>query len=141
MMDPLVKSAELAAAAGVALTRHQRWALMRRKILQLLGGLIMEKNEDGLYVISIGRVAWWMAFLPAIGIWIAGGGKLDAGDAVKDISPNHFNMLVLLAGYNFGKKITDIAKVIFSKKSGTATNTEEETETESGEKEESDGPG
>lgn len=123
----------MSAAAGVALTRHQRWALVRRKVLQLLGGLIMEKNDDGLYVVSIGRVAWWMAFLPAIGIWIAGGGKLDAGDAVKDISPNHFNMLVLLAGYNFGKKLTDTVKALFGKKTDDAEEPEE--------KGEADGPG
>ena len=117
--DPVIIAAELAAATGVVLTRHQRWALVRRKMLQLLGGLIMEKNEDGLYVISIGRVAWWMAFLPAIGIWISGGGKLDDGGALKDISPNHFNMLLVLAAYNMGKKMTDIVSKFVSPKEKT----------------------
>jgi hypothetical protein len=126
MQDPLVKAAELSAMTGAALTRHQRWALTKKKLLQLLGGLIMEKNDEGVYVIAIGRVSWWMAFLPAIGIWIASGGKLNAGDAIRDISPNHFNVLVLLAGYNFGKKITDTAKIFITKKRErpTATNNE-----------------
>jgi hypothetical protein len=114
--DPVVFSAERAAAAGMPLTRHQRWALTRRKILQLVGGLIMEKNDDGLYVISIGRVALWAAFLPAIGIWIYGKGGMDGGEAVRDISPNHFNMLMTLIAYNMGKKITDIAKIAFNRK-------------------------
>jgi hypothetical protein len=122
MQDPLVKSAEKSAAAGITLTRHQKWALVRRKTLQLLGGLIMEKNDEGLYVISIGRVAWWIAFLPAVGIWIASRGTLDAGTALKDISPNHYNILLVLAGYNMGKHLTNVANNFISKKNNQASN-------------------
>lgn len=93
------------------------WGKFKRKAVQLLGGLIMEK-KDGDYVISIGRVAWWLAFVPAVAIWIASGGNLDAGEAVKDISPNHFNMLMTLAGYNFGKKAVDLAGKLLGKSDG-----------------------
>jgi hypothetical protein len=118
IQDSIVKSAELSALSGVTLTRRQQWALTKKKLMQLLGGLIMEKNEEGIYVVSIGRVSWWMVFIPAIGIWLAGGGNMNTvGDAIKDISPNHFNMLITLAAYNMGKKITDIASKFVSSKS------------------------
>ena len=78
----------------------------------------MERKGDDDYVISVGRVAWWLAFLPAVYIWVSGGGTLDAGEALKDISPNHFNILVVLAGYNYGKKVAYAATNIFSKGDG-----------------------
>jgi len=124
-----VKVAELAAVVAEKMiqpSEGNRWELIKKKLVQLLGGLIMEKNEDGLYVVSTGKVAWWLAFIPAIVIWILSGGKLDAGEALKDISPNHFNILLTLAGYNFAKKAVDAAKGYIASKQT---------------KDESDGPG
>lgn len=84
-------------------------AELKNKIRQLFGSLFMEKNKDE-WVASIGRVSWWLVFIPAIFIWASSGGSLDAGEATKDISPNHLSVLVLLAGYNFGKKVMDSVK-------------------------------
>lgn len=114
-----VKAAEAVAQVALSLTKPSpkfTWDSFKEKVLQFFGGLIMEK-KDGKYVISIGRVAWWMAFLPAVAIWISSGGSLEAGEALKDISPNHFSILVVLAGYNFGKHATSAAEKIWAKKS------------------------
>jgi hypothetical protein len=112
-----VKAAELAARVAEQMIKPTKWEAFKRRMIQLVGGLVMEKNKDGEWVISIGRVAWWLAFTPAVYIWISSGGSLEAGEALKDISPNHFNILVVLAGYNFGKKVTEAAGNIFGKKS------------------------
>jgi hypothetical protein len=112
-----VEVAELSAKAALAITKPTlklNWESFKAKVLQFFGGLIMEKKGDQ-YVVSIGRVAWWMAFIPAVSIWISSKGTLDAGKVIKDISPNHFNILVVLAGYNFGKRITDTAEKIWAK--------------------------
>lgn len=124
-----VKAAELAAVVAEKMiqpSEGNRWELIKKKLVQLFGGLIMEKDEDGIYVISTGKAAWWLAFIPAIVIWVSSGGKLDAGEALKDISPNHFNILLTLAGYNFAKKAVDVAKSYVASKQS---------------KDESDGPG
>jgi hypothetical protein len=124
-----VKIAELAAVVAEKMiqpSKGNRWEMIKKKLVQLLGGLIMEKNEDGLYVISTGKFAWWLAFIPAIVIWVTAGGKLDAGEALKDISPNHFNILLTLAGYNMSKRLTNVAKNFIASKQA---------------KDETDGPG
>ena len=108
------------------------WNAFKKKTLQLLGGLIMERSEDGTYVVSVGRVAWWLAFFPAVGIWLAGKGQMSEVGALKDIAPNHLNILLVLMAYNFGKKVTDVVKSITTKTTTT------ETAEEKGEK---DGPG
>ena len=117
--DKIAESAETALMSGQRLTWRQFWSLIKIKFIQLLGGLIMEKDDEGMSVISLGRVSWWIVFVPAVGIWIASGGKLNAGEAIRDISPNHFNLLMILAGYNFSKKLTDTAKMFIGNK-GTA---------------------
>ena len=112
-----VKMAEALATAGTIMVAYPKWDAFKHKAIQLFGGLIMEKNDEGAYVISVGRVAFWMAFLPAVGIWLSSKGQLSAGEAIKDISPNHFNMLVILAGYNLGKKAIDTVKSMWGSKS------------------------
>jgi len=91
------------------------WEGLKQKAIQLMGGLIMEKNVDGMWTISLGRASFWLAFVPALVIWIKGGGKLEAGMALKDISPNHLTVLLTLAGYNFGKKVADTVKQVWGK--------------------------
>lgn len=92
-----------------------KWEAIKKKAIQLIGGLIMEKNQDGIWTISLGRVSFWLAFAPAIFIWVSGGGILKEGVSLKDISPNHLTILLTLAGYNFGKKLTDTVKQIWGK--------------------------
>lgn len=104
---------------GCAVEGGSYWERLKYNLTHILGGLIMEKGEDGTWTVSIGRVAWWVAFIPAVIIWIHNG-QLDPSKAMKDIAPNHFNTLVFLAGYNFGKKLTDTAKVIFAPKNEVA---------------------
>jgi hypothetical protein len=114
-----VKAAEAIAQAALSLTEPSHkltWDAFKEKVFQFFGGLIMEE-KDGKYVISVGRTAWWMAFLPAVAIWVSSGGSLDAGEALKDISPNHYNILVVLAGYNFGKHMVSGAQKILQRKS------------------------
>lgn len=72
----------------------------RQKLMRYAGALFFEKKE-GKWVISIGRISWWLAFSPALWIWIENMG----GD--KDITEHHLTVLLLLAGYNFGKKVVD----------------------------------
>lgn len=48
---------------------------------------------------SIGRVALWLSFIPAVHIWWNGG----------DIQIHHLYVLGFLLLYNFGKKIAPIA--------------------------------
>ena len=79
---------------------------LKNKVLQLLGGLVMEKKDDK-WIVSMGRVSWWMVFIPAIVIWMSSGAALDDKDPMKDISPNHLSVIVMMAGYNFGKKVVD----------------------------------
>jgi len=78
----------------------------------------MEKNQDGVWTISLGRVSFWLAFAPAVFIWIGGGGILEEGASLKDISPNHLTVLLTLAGYNFSKKAIDTVKQIWGKSDG-----------------------
>ena len=91
------------------------WEKTKQKALQLLGGLLMEKNKDGIWTISLGRVSFWAVFVPALIIWISGNGLLSDGISLKDISPNHLTVLLTLAAYNFGKKLTDTVSDIWGK--------------------------
>ena len=56
-------------------------------------GLIAEK-KDGKWRASVGRFAFWSAFIPALYIW---------GQAGIDIEPNHQMILLALLTYNIGK--------------------------------------
>lgn len=65
------------------------------KKLGFLSNLILE-FKHGKWVLSVGRVSWWLAFIPALKIWVESGG-------VQDISPHHSTILMILAAYNVGK--------------------------------------
>lgn len=70
--------------------------------LRFFGGLFMERKGDK-WAISVGRVSWWMAFNPALYIWVSTLGK-------QDITDHHMSILVILAGYNMGKKLIEKLK-------------------------------
>jgi hypothetical protein len=91
------------------------WESFKQKAVQLIGGLLMEKNSEGMWTISLGRVSFWLAFIPALVIWVNGDGNLEDGVSLKDISPNHLTVLLTLAGYNFGKKVADTVKQVWGK--------------------------
>lgn len=85
------------------------WNAYKHKMIQFIGGLMMEKNDEGHYVASLGRIAFWAVLIPALHIWVTGKGMLEGGTAISDISPNHLTVLLSLMGYNFGKKAIDMA--------------------------------
>lgn len=97
------------------LTEKKYWCVFKKKLLYLFGSLIMEKDKAGEWVMSSGRVSWWLALLPALYIWLSSGGKLEDGAALKDISPNHLTVILTLAAYNFGKKVVETAGNIWGK--------------------------
>ena len=92
-----------------------KWECFKHKLIQFVGGLLMEKNDEGHYVASMGRIAFWAVLFPALHIWVSGHGMLEGGEAVKDISPNHLTVLLSLMAYNFGKKITDTVGKVMGK--------------------------
>lgn len=99
------------------LTKKQKyWCVFKKKLVTLFGSLIMEKDPKGDWVMSIGRVSWWLALMPAMYIWLRSGGLLEGGVSVRDIAPNHLTVLLTLAAYNFGKKVVDTAENIWGKK-------------------------
>jgi hypothetical protein len=114
-----VKIAETIAKGAELLVKPKseksNWEKTKQKAIQLVGGLLMEKNQDGVWTISLGRVSFWLAFVPALVIWISGSGTLEEGVSLKDISPNHLTVLLTLAGYNFGKKVADTVKQVWGK--------------------------
>lgn len=77
----------------------------------------MEKDGED-WKISIGRTAFWLAFIPALFIWVSGGGVLTDGSTTKDISPNHLTMLLTLTTYNFGKKVASVVNQVWGKNEG-----------------------
>lgn len=115
-----IKAAEFLAKGAVSLNSPGKitWESFKQKAIQLFGGLLMEKDSENMWTISLGRVSFWLAFLPALYIWLSGQGLLNDGMSVKDISPNHLTMLLTLAGYNFGKKIADTVKNVWGKNNG-----------------------
>lgn len=95
------------------------WQSVKDKLARYVGALVMEKDSDDRWVISIGRCSWWLAFLPALYIFVAAGTLEAAGEVVsKDITPNHLTILLALATYNFGKKIADTVKKVWGKNNG-----------------------
>lgn len=77
------------------------------KIFRYLLSLIYEKDSEGKWKLSTGRVSWWLALSPAVYNWFGGG----------DIQPQHLAALTLLAAYNFGKHGLEAVKSIKTKKS------------------------
>jgi hypothetical protein len=129
-----VQAAE--AAAKVALHLYENkdkkssgwkgfWEAVKDKCLRFVGALFMEWNGDE-WVISIGRVSWWLAFAPALYIFMvafaATTSVTDAADLVsRDITPNHLTILLTLAAYNFGKKVADTVTAVWGPKGGSTT--------------------
>jgi hypothetical protein len=115
-----VKIAELAAKGAEQLANPEKttWENVKQRAIQLFGGLLMEKNNQGMWTISLGRVSFWLAFIPALVIWISSQGLLNEGMATKDIAPNHLTILLTLAGYNFGKKVADTVNKVWGKNDG-----------------------
>ena len=97
-----------------------KWPLIRDKIARLVGGLVMEKDEDGVFIISSGKLAFWATFIAAMFIW-----------EVKktDIPDTMYKMLVVFTSYNLGKKVLPVITAIFGKVSETTTNANTNTKT------------
>ena len=68
-----------------------------KKIFYFLSGLIVEGESNK---ISLGRASWWVIFGSAVKILLSG----------NSITDHHLTVLLLLAGYNFGKKVVDKMK-------------------------------
>ena len=82
----------------------------------MAGSLVMERDENGEWVMSLNRVAFWLVLLPALGIWVYGGGKLSAdGQDLRDVSEGHLNILLSLIAINFGKKSLDTVNKVWGK--------------------------
>lgn len=75
---------------------------MLENITKNLRGLVAEDDS-----FSLGRLGFWVAFLPAIHIWLLG----------DDIKMYHFYTLVIFLAYNFSKKIPLFIKLIQAWKS------------------------
>lgn len=84
-----------------------KWSKIKSILILLFGGLFMTKHDDGVWSISLGRVSFWALLVPAILIWCQNIGT-PAEAPLKDISANHYQMLFIVAGYNLGKKITNV---------------------------------
>lgn len=103
MVESNVKDAELAAkTAEVLFENKDTKSNFKDYAVRFFGALFMERKR-GKWIVSVGRFSWWMAFMPALYIWIQSGGK-------QDITAHHVSVLLLLAGYNFGKKVVDRLK-------------------------------
>ena len=127
LKDAEVKAAELAAKAAEKLAENKGlkgvWSSSKDKAVRYLGALVFEKDKTGEWVISIGRVSWWMTFLPALYIFIAAfqstSNVTEAAEMVpRDITPNHLTVLLTLAGYNFGKKVAEVVTKVWGKSDG-----------------------
>ena len=48
----ILKIGELSTKTNTALSysQHAKWDMFKMKMLQFIGGLVMEKNDEGLYV-------------------------------------------------------------------------------------------
>jgi len=116
--DVEVAEALATVATELAKPEETKWEAVKEKAIQLFGSLFMEQDSAGKWKISLGRVSFWLAFVPALYVWISGRGILDDGMAVTDISPNHLTMLLTLAAYNFGKKVSDTVKNVWGNGDG-----------------------
>lgn len=59
------------------------------------------ERKNGVFSASMGMLSWWITLGAAMYVWL----YLD-----KEIKDNHFWLLTILAGYNFGKKVLDKIK-------------------------------
>lgn len=128
-----VQAAEAAAKVAMRLYENKDkktnwgkfWDACKDKCLRFFGALFMEWNGDE-WVVSIGRVSWWLAFAPALYIFIAAFAATtsvtEASQLVaRDITPNHLTILLTLAAYNFGKKVADTVTAVWGPKGGSTT--------------------
>jgi len=74
----------------------------KEKFMRYFGALLFEKKA-GKWIISVGRISWWMAFSPALYVWADSAGS-------QDITDHHMTVLIILAGYNMGKKVIEKLK-------------------------------
>lgn len=88
-----------------------KWKSFKDKLLSLFGGLILEKKDDGKYIISLGRIAFWLSFVPALVIWWSGikystgTGIIQTNQTLLDLPPSLSNFLLTITGYNLTKHI------------------------------------
>ncbi len=68
------------------------------KAMRLMFALFCERVR-GKWVVSVGRVSWWLSFIPALYIWLLCPGE----GVVSDITDHHMTLLITLAAYNLGK--------------------------------------
>lgn len=99
-----------------------KWKSFKDKLVRYCGALVLEKDKKDEWVISTGKVSWWLSFLPALYIFIdaflATKSITSAGQIVnRDITPHHLTVLLTLATYNFGKKVADVVKSAIDSKS------------------------
>ena len=100
-------------------TTKTKWENFKLSLIQLFGGLLMERDEnDGTFRVSLGRAAFWALFIPAIIIWVKGGGKLVNGMEIRDIPDNYMKTLIIVLGYNLGSKVANTIKAVMYKGGG-----------------------
>ena len=129
--DTKVQVADTLATAAEALNNSKnappvkgKWAVIKDMFIRYCGALVLERDRKDRWVISTGKVAFWLAFLPALYIFIdaflATKNITTSGQMVsRDITPNHLTILLSLMGYNLSKKVADVAhKVIDNKSNG-----------------------
>jgi len=78
---------------------------LKQRFMRYVGALFFEKKEGGKWTVSIGRISWWLAFAPALYVWIDNIDKPVA--EIVDITGHHLSVLMVLAAYNFGKHVKD----------------------------------
>lgn len=99
-----VEVADAMATVAENLIKPKEKETTKEKFMRLIGALLFEKKENK-WTISVGRISWWLTFSPALYIWVDGMGK--PGIESLDITEHHLTVLLLLAGYNFGKRVVD----------------------------------
>ena len=82
------------------------WVAFKTKAIQLLGSLVMEKGDDGVWVVSMGRSMLWAVFICAMRIWV---------DKRAEIPDTMFKLLMVLISYNLGKKVLPVVTTIFNR--------------------------
>lgn len=125
MTDQDTKIADKLATAALNLAKRKKKEKLslKDKFVKKLGPLIMERDDVGEWAMSTGKVSWWLAFLPALYIFMASFVSSQVGEGAaevlsKDITPNHLTILLTLAGYNFGKKVASTVTKIWGKSDG-----------------------
>lgn len=91
------------------------WSAFKDKALRFVGSLVMEKDADGMWAMSTGKVSWWISFLPAIYMWML---------TDVEIKDNHLTVILTLAGYNMGKKLVSSASGLLASRRHSGGNSE-----------------